>query len=397
MTSHRATPSIRVVRVIGRLNVGGSALHVVNLSADLDSNRFKQVLVCGTEKPSEGSMLDYASCRGIQPVVIPQIVTEFGLGLKDLKAFAKLYRLIRRERPHIVDTHTAKAGFLGRLAGRLAGVPIIIHTYHGHVLRGYYGPMKTWLLRRMEQALARLTDCIIAVSEQVKRDLVAYRVATPQKILVMPLGFELAPFLSCKDQQGQFRHELGVTENTPLVGIIGRICPIKNHRLFLDAAAQVAACEPRTHFAIVGDGALRADMEQYTRELNIDNRVIFTGWRRDLPRIYADLNVLVVSSDNEGTPVAVIEAMAAGCPVVATNVGGLPDLIADGQTGYLVLPGDPEALATAILRLLRDPDTASGMAQRGQGKARQYFAIERLINDVEKLYTQLLSENDNDS
>jgi glycosyltransferase involved in cell wall biosynthesis len=383
---------VKVIRIIARLNIGGPAIHVVNLNAGLDPTRFKSLLVSGTENPGEGSMLDYALSQGVQPIVIPEIVGEATFKPRDVKALAKLYRLIRQERPQIVHTHTAKAGSLGRLAARLAGVPIVVHTYHGHVLHGYYSPLKTWLLRRMEQALARLTDCIVAVSEQVKRDLVTYGVAPPEKITIIPLGFELEPFLSCETHRGELHREFGLSDDTRLVGIVGRIFPIKNHRLFLNAAAQVAAREPAARFVIVGDGVLRPEMERHARALAIADRVIFTGWRRDLPRIYADLDVLVVSSDNEGTPVSAIEAMASGCPVVATHVGGLPDLIAEGETGHLVPPRDPEALADAILRLLQNPDAAARMGQTARAVAKERFTLRRLLADTENLYQQLLAQ-----
>jgi glycosyltransferase involved in cell wall biosynthesis len=320
------------------------------------------------------------------------MVAEASLKPRDVKAMLDLYRLMRRERPHVVHTHTAKAGFLGRLAARLAGVPVVVHSFHGHILHGYYGPAKSWLLRRMEQALACASDRLIAVSEQVKRDLVAYGVAPPEKITVIPLGFDLDPFLQARAHRHEFRRELGLDGDVLLVGIVGRIFPIKNHRLFLDAAARVAAREPAARFVIVGDGVLRPEMERHARELGIADRVSFTGWRRDLPRIYADLDVLVVSSDNEGTPVSAIEAMATGCPVVGTRVGGLPDLIAEGETGYLVPPKDPEALAAGILRLLQNPPDARRIAARAQQSVRTRFSVERLVADMEMLYSELLSK-----
>jgi glycosyltransferase involved in cell wall biosynthesis len=176
------------------------------------------------------------------------------------------------------------------------------------------------------------------------------------------------------------------------VSIVGRIFPIKNHRLFLDAAALVAIQEPSVYFIIVGDGVLRREMEDHARELRIADRVIFTGWRHDLPRIYADTDLLVVSSNNEGTAVSAIEAMAAGRPVIATRVGGLPDLIAEGETGLLVPPGDPDGLATAVLRLLHDPETACRMGQSAKAMVQERFSVQRLIVDMENLYHQLLAQ-----
>jgi glycosyltransferase involved in cell wall biosynthesis len=383
--------AIKVVRVLSRLNIGGPAIHVITLTAGLDPARFDSLLVTGTENAGEGSMLDLAVSQGVRPVVIPEIVGEAQFRGRDVTALLALYRLIRARRPHIVHTHTAKAGFIGRLAARLAGVPIIVHTFHGHVLHGYYGAGKTRLLRRMEQMLAGLTDQIIAVSEQVKRDLIAYRVARADKIRVIPIGLDLRTFLDDSTPRGELRREIGLTNGAPLVGIVGRIFPIKNHRLFLDAAAAVAAEERTARFVVVGDGILRAAMEQHARAIGIADRVVFTGWRRDLARIYADLDVLVVSSNNEGTPVSAIEAMAAGRPVVATSVGGLPDLISDGKTGRLVPPRDVDALKAAVLELLRDRPHARAIGQTARAKVRKGFAAERLIADVHGLYTELLA------
>lgn len=385
---------IKILRVIGRLNVGGPAIHVVNLCAGLNPARFDQLLAVGSENPTEGSMLDYALAHGVKPHVIPEMVTAFSLTPRDVKALAKLYWLMRRERPHIVCTETAKAGFLGRLAGRLAGVPVIVHTFHGHVLHGYYGPVKNWLLRRMERSLACVTDRVVTVSEQVKRDLVRYGVAAEEKITVIPLGIDLEPFLNARDHKGEFRRELSLGNEAKLVGIVGRIFPIKNHRLFLQSAALVSAQVPSSRFVIVGDGVLRGDLEQQARELDIADRVFFTGWRRDLSGIYADLDVLAVSSDNEGTPVSAIEAMAAGCPVVATRVGGLPDLIDDGRTGRLVPARNVESFAAAIVDLLRHPQMARDLGQNAKEVVAERFAVARLVSDMDHFYTDMLEQKE---
>ena len=382
----------RVLRIIGRLNVGGPAIHVVNLAAGLYSDRYQSLLVAGSANEAEGSMLDFALSHQVKPIIIPEIVTDFRLTPRDGKALYKLYSLMRKERPHIVHTHTAKAGFLGRLAAQLAGVPIIVHTFHGHVLHGYYGARKNWLLRRLEQSLAGFTDRLVTVSEQVKNELVSYGIAQAEKIMVIPLGFDLEPFLNSRIQRGQFRREMGLADEMKLVGIVGRIFPIKNHSLFLESAARIATREPSARFVIVGDGVLRPMLEQQAHQLGIPNRVIFTGWRRDLPRIYADLNVLVVSSDNEGTPVSAIEAMASGCPVVATCVGGLPDLITHKETGFLVQPRDPEGLAASVLHLLQNPEVARNLADSAMVSAQQRFSVKRLISDMDQFYRQLLQQ-----
>ncbi|HUE71275.1 MAG TPA: glycosyltransferase [Pirellulaceae bacterium] len=385
---------IKVVRIIARLNVGGPSIHVTLLNARLNPARYHCTLVTGIENAAEGSMLDYARAQGVNPVVISEIVGEVSLRPRDVKAVLRLYALLRQERPDIVHTHTAKAGFVGRIAAWLAGAPLIVHTYHGHVLHGYYSPTKTRLLRVMERALGMLSDRIVAVSDEIKADLVRYGVAKADKISVIPLGFDLSPFLSSAVLRGKFRAELGCDETTRLVGIVGRIFPIKNHRLFLDGARRIIAREPDCRFVVVGDGALRRQTEEYASHLGIADRVIFTGWRRDLPRIYADLDALVVSSDNEGTPVAAIEAMAAAKPVVATRVGGLPDLIVDGKTGLLIPPRDPEALASSVLQVLQEKERARRIGLAAQLFVRERFAASRLVGDMDLMYQDLLSRRE---
>jgi glycosyltransferase involved in cell wall biosynthesis len=380
---------IKILHVIARLCVSGAVIHVADLSAGIDPSEFESQLVAGRENAGEGSMLDYALSQGVKPILVPEMVAEFSLKPQDLQALIKLYRLIREQKPHIVNTHTAKAGFLGRIAAYMARVPVIIHTYHGHVLHGYYGRVKNDVLRRMERALGHLTDCIIAVDPQVKRDLVGYRVAPPEKIVVIPYGLHLDPYLGCERHRGEFRRELRLPIEAKLVGIVGRVFPIKNHRLFLDAAALVVQQEPGARFVIVGDGVLRPEMEDRAHRMGIADKVIFTGWRQDLPRVYADLDLLAVTSNNEGTPFSAIEAMAAGCPVVATRVGGLPDLINEGQTGYLVPPGDAQAVAAGMRRLLQAPETARRMGQAARARVKECYTVQRLIRDTEQLYLNL--------
>ena len=392
MTDSIGDGRIKVLFIVSRMNIGGPAFHVMDLTTGLDNARFAPQLVTGLETAREGSLVEHARSLGVETVTISQMRGEASLRPRDVKGLAALWRLMRQERPHIVHTHAGKAGLLGRLAAYLAGVPIVVHTFHGHVLYGYFGPVKNWLLRRMESTLTRITDQIVAISDQISQDLQSYGVATPEKIALIPLGFDLEPFLSSAAHEGRFREELGLDPSTKLVGIVGRLVPIKNHRLFLDAAARVVAEVPASYFAVVGDGESRLEIESYARELGISDRVKFTGWRHDLPTVYADLDVLTLSSDNEGTPMSVIEGMASGCPIVATQVGGLVDLVADQETGYLVPPNEPEALASGILRVLRDPHAAGRMTRVARAQVAERFGRERLIADISKLYEAILTE-----
>ena len=381
---------IRILRVIARMNVGGPAIHVTALHARLNPQRFESMLVSGSENAGEGSMYDYAAARGVYPTIVPEMRGVATLAPRDGIALGRLVRIIRRFSPHIVDTHTAKAGSLGRVAARMCGVPAVVHTYHGHVLSGgYYGGLRTTLLREMERGLARLTDRLIAVSHEIKHELVELGIAPPEQIAVVPLGVELDTFLS-SGRRGELHAELGLSGDAPIVGIVGRIFPIKNHRRFLTAMASVATRRRDARFLIVGDGTLRLEMEALARQLGIESQTIFTGWRSDLARIYAAMSVLVVSSDNEGTPMSAIEAMAAGVPVVATKVGGLPDLVRDGVTGVLVPPSDVEGMAGAVVTLLDDPARRARMGSAARA-ASTAFSVDRLAADMDRFYTELLT------
>jgi len=381
------TPT-RIMRLIARMNVGGPALHLVELASGLDPTRYDQLLVTGVAGRDEGSMLELATSSGLQVKVLEELSNAFSLGGRDAVVLARLVRILREFRPHIVETHTAKAGLLGRIAALATRVPSVIHVFHGHVLHGYYGRLRSGALTLMERRLASISTQLLTVSERVKRDLVEHRVAAPEDIGVVPLGFDLAPFLEAEACKGQLRRELGVASDVPLVGIVGRMFPIKNHRLFLDAAAKLRS-DPAAQFVLVGDGDLRPAMEHHAARLGIGERTHFLGWRRDIPRICADLNVLVTSSDNEGTPVTIIEGMAAGCPIVATRVGGIPDLVRDGVSGVLTPPGDAGRLADAIGRVLADPGAAARMARLARQSATRRFSKDRLVADMDALYQDL--------
>jgi glycosyltransferase involved in cell wall biosynthesis len=301
-----------------------------------------------------------------------------------------LIRLMREYRPHIVHTHTAKAGTLGRVAARLARVPVVVHTYHGHVFHGYFSPAKTRFFLAVERWLARGTDRLLTVSENVRQELLNLGIGTSERLRVMPLGLDLDRFLSCEGSQGQLRAELGIDPQALLVGIVARLVPIKRHECFLQAAAEVAQKHSGCQFLVVGDGERRVELEHLVRRLALDGRVRFLGWRQDLERIYADLDLVVLTSANEGSPVSLIEAMAAGKPVVATRVGGVPDLVEDGVTGLLVPPEAPAALAEAIEALLTDSERRRAFGQAGRERVYPAFSAKRLVGDIDQLYTELI-------
>jgi len=366
---------IRVLRLIARLNIGGPALHVTHLARGLDPARYETLLVTGQIGADEGDMSDLAA--GLNWQVIPELGRAVS-PLDDIVTLLKLVGLIRQFRPQIVHTHTAKAGAVGRLAARLAGVPVVVHTFHGHTFNGYWGTMGSRLVITAEQVLGLFANRLIAVSERVRQDLIHYRIAAPEKILVIPLGLDLARFAA----------QPRVALPEPTIGIVGRLVPIKNQALFIALARQLIQDGFQGRFVVVGDGELRAELERASAELG--NRITFTGWRRDLPEVYAGLSVVVNTSLNEGTPVALIEAMAAGVPVVATAVGGVPDVVRPNQTGWLAPSKDTAALAAGVKAALHDEGQ---IARRAQAEVLERFSKERLIKDMESLYESLLSKS----
>jgi len=383
------TGPVRVMRIIARMNVGGPAIHVSLLAARLNDDHFRTTLVTGMIGADEGNMDYLAHELNIELVVVPSLQREILPG-PDFRALLHLIRLIRVERPHVVHTHTAKAGLVGRLAAWLCGVPVIVHTFHGHVLRGYFGTLKTRLFIWLERLGGLASDTILTISDGLREELQnTFRIAPAHKFRVLPLGLDLTPLTSLKEQRGALRRELGIADTQPLIGIVGRLVPIKNHALFLQAARLVADVNPRACFAIIGDGELRAVLQQQSAELDLTEQVRFTGWRKDLGNVYADLDLVVISSDNEGTPVSLIEAMAAGVPVIGTQVGGIPDLLAHGELGILVPPQDARSLGQAMLQALSQP--SGERAVRARRVVLAEYSVDRLAADIRALYIELLT------
>ena len=381
---------VRVLRVISRLNIGGPAVHTTLLTTRLDPTRYDSTLVTGTEEEGEGNYLE------LQGLSVPRLVRLPGLGreirgLAEITVLRKLMAVIRRVRPHVVHTHAAKAGALGRVAARLCRVPVVVHTYHGHVLRGYFSPLKTSVFLRIERMLAHATDELVAVSPRVREELLHMGIGHPARFSVVPLGLDLDTFVMADRLRGSLRAELGLGARVPLVGIVARLAPIKAHEVFLAAAREVLAEVPGTVFLLVGDGPRRAGLERLAGEMGLGPNARFLGWRGDLPRVYADLDVVALSSRNEGSPVALIEAMAAGRPVAATRVGGVPDVVVDGENGRLVPPDEPVALARAVVDLLSAPDQRTRLGAAGRASVVARYGAQRLVDDIDTLYQRLLA------
>jgi glycosyltransferase involved in cell wall biosynthesis len=378
---------IKVLRIIDRLNVGGPAIHAVLTTQGLDPARFTTLLVTGSIEPGEADMSYLLAEHDVTPALIPSLGRELR-PLRDLSTAWKLYQLMRRERPDIVHTHKAKAGAIGRVCALLAGVPVRVHTFHGHVFSGYFGKWKTRAFLAIERTLARTTTRLVALSDGLVDELATrYRIAPADRFTVVPLGFDLSPFAAVEQHRGQLRAQLGVGADVRLVGIVGRMVPVKDHATFVAAAAALAARRPDVHFVFVGGGELLAEVTAAIERHGLTTRTHLIGWSQELPRIYADLDALALSSVNEGTPVALIEAMASGVPVAATAVGGVPDLLQHGARGELAPPRSPAALADAIERALSPASRAR--AGRIRAAVLDEFSVARLCADLGRLYEEL--------
>ena len=386
---------IKIVRVIARLNMGGPALHVAYLTEGLRKLGYDTTLVAGSLARGEDSMAFVADARGVETVQIDELGREIS-PLRDLMATIRLARLIRKERPQILHTHTAKAGTVGRVAALLAGSrrpPIVVHTFHGHVLRGYFGPLRSLFFRLLERWLATRTTALIAVSPQVRDDLVALGVAQQDRFVVIRLGIELDERI-VPEQNGrdESRRYLGIPGDRFAVGWIGRMTAVKRTDDVLVAFKRLRESGVDAVLCMVGDGPDRAGLEQRAHDLGIARETLFLGYQEKVAQFYAAFDALVLPSGNEGTPVSVIEALAAERPVVATRVGGVPDVVRDGEDGFLVEAGATDDLAERLSRLARDPELRARMGKHGRDRVLPRYAVERLIADVDELYRSLLSE-----
>lgn len=406
----------KVIRIIARLNVGGPAKHVVWLTAGLLEAGFNTVLVAGSVPEGEEDMGYFAAESSVTPLYIPEMSRE--ISFKDAITTWKLFKLFLQERPDIVHTHTAKAGTVGRTAGFLyrwltLGVLIgkprackFVHTYHGHVFHSYYSPRRTRLFLAIERMLARMvTDRLIVISKQQSVEIgEKFRVGRRGQIKVIPLGLDLGVFADHASRRAKFRHELCIPDHTILIGIVGRLTEIKNHQMFLNVVARLKEIDPacrrqgEVRFIVIGDGALRRSLEDLKQALGLDQDVIFVGGRKDPEYFYPALDVVALTSLNEGTPLTLIEAMANARPVVATSVGGVVDLLGDVvedgpyqvcRRGMAVPPGDEEAFVAALSRIIRDRSLRQELGERGLEFVEVNYSKERLIEDIKGLYAEL--------
>lgn len=389
---------VRVARIVGRLNIGGPAVQAITLSRRLDDHGFRTDLIRGSEEPLEGSMDDLAEEMGVTPIRVRAMRRE--VGWRDVPALIALWHMLREIRPSIVHTEAAKAGTLGRAAALLLGRhrrPVIAHTFHGHSLEGYFSPRRAAVFLAIERFLARRTDLLIAVSDEVADDLARLGVASRSRIRVVPLGIDFAHFeMDCPErvrQRRQLHEKWAIPDGRTVVTLIARLVPIKRVDRFLRIARLLAARRADVHFVIVGDGELGDDLRSSQAAKELAGRLTWAGFVRDVPGVCSASDVIVLTSDNEGTPVSLIEAQAAALPVVGTAVGGMASVVLHGRTGYLVKADDDDAFADAIESALQD---GSALGAAGREHAHANFSQEVLLQRMAALYDELLSRRSTD-
>ena len=352
-------------------------MHVVHLAEALDPTRFRTRLITGRITEDEGDMTYYARERGVEVTEITDM-SRLLSPLKDLRAFLTLLRLFRRERPTIVHTHTAKAGTVGRLAAYMARVPVIVHTFHGHVLGGrYFSRRKTRFFLWVERQLAKRTDTLVVLTHDQAREMsVGLAVAPPGRFAVIPLGLDLQPFAEVDRAaaRNRLRAELGIDEDRPVVGIVGRMVPVKNHELLFDAMVLLSQrMDPAPHLIVVGSGEREHALRSYVSDKGLEDVVHWLGWRKDLPQVFPAFDVTALTSFDEGTPVSLIESLASGTPVVAVAVGGVPEILDWGELGCLVHSAWDDEVAAGLDSVLASPPSPEDRRAGAEAGSRAIF------------------------
>ncbi len=393
----------RVLRILNRLIIGGPSKNAVYLTRYMQPD-FDTVLVIGGKEDHEQDADFLANANNIQPRCIPQMKRPISLR-DDWAAYNKLKKLIKEFKPDIVHTHAAKSGALGRLAAKHSNVPVIVHTFHGHIFHSYFNSLKTNFFIRTERYLGGLSDAIIAISDVQKKELSGdFKIAAPEKFKVIPLGLDLDSFTIDKDEKrNKFRSEFGLDDETVAIGIIGRLVPVKNHSLFITALKYVINnSSVRIKAFIIGDGESRALIEKLATALDIKfsqhtdkghlHPLVFTSWRTDVDTICAGLDIIALTSLNEGTPVSLIEAQAAGKPIVSTRVGGIADVVLENKTALLSDITDEKAYCNNLLQLVNDISMRQRFSNAGQQYVLNKFGYQRLVADMSSLYSELLDK-----
>lgn len=394
-SSKSAVRKIRVLRIINRFNIGGPTYNATFLTAFLD-DRFETLLVGGMPDAGEADSLYILEQYGVKPLLMPEMVRIPNV-YSDRKAYLKLKELMMEFKPDIVHTHASKAGALGRQAAFACSIPVVIHTFHGHVFHSYFGKLKTLLYKNVERRLAKRTDAIIAISDGQKRELcIHHRIAPEEKFRVINLGFDLSSFYEKRLRlREEVRADYKLNETDVAIAIIGRLAPIKNHDFFFETVrAALQRVNRNVRVFIVGDGVERERLEKIASEINTiyPNTIVFTSWIKDIGRFNAAMDIICLTSKNEGTPVSLIEAQAANIPVITTNVGGVKDVVLEGETGHIIENGDLQGYTNCLVELINDEKKRMKMSQNGWNFVKEKFHYDALVKKTEALYIDLLKK-----
>jgi glycosyltransferase involved in cell wall biosynthesis len=391
-----AKRKIKILRIINRFNIGGPTYNATFLTRFM-SDEFETVLIGGLPEEGEADSLHILNEYGVKPILIPELKRNPNF-FSDRKALKKIKTIIEEFKPDIVHTHAAKAGALGRKAAFDCKVPVVVHTFHGHVFHSYFGKFKTEVFRRIEKRLASKSSGIIAISAQQRNELSEkYAIANKNKIEVIPLGFDLNPFqVDLEIKRQKTRENFNLTDDQIAIAIIGRLAPIKNHMLFLDSIEIVnQQATKKPVFFIVGDGETRNEIELQIKKIKTNQTIDIrlTSWIHDIKTFNAGMDIICLTSNNEGTPVSLIEAQACNIPVISTDVGGVKDIINENETGFVVPKNNPEKFAEKLLELIEDEKKREKMSQNGWSFVKDNFHYQRLVRDMENYYHNLLINN----
>ncbi|MFN0188852.1 MAG: glycosyltransferase [Bacteroidia bacterium] len=391
----------KVLQIVNRLNLGGITYNAATITAHLRPE-YETLLVSGMKDDSEESSEFMVHKLGLEPMYLPDMHREINLR-SDYKAYKHLLKIIREFKPDVVHTHAAKAGLIGRLAAKRAGVKVIIHTFHGHVFHSYFGKFKTTFFINLERGLAWLSSAIIAISENQKKELCeVYKISSCKKVHLIELGYDLVPFQENQEiKRAKFREQYSIQNHQVAIGIIGRLVPIKNLRLFIQAFSfSYQKFGNKTKAFIIGDGEQMAELQEFCKSLdlsistpdkiNSDAPLVFTSWIHEIDIAMNGIDILAISSLNEGTPASLLEAQAAGKPIVATNVGGISNIVLQNETALLVETGDTIAFSNALDQLISDKSLRSKMSSKGPSYVLTRFHEKRLCKDISELYAKLL-------
>ena len=393
----------KVLRIINRFNLGGPTYNVAYLSKYI-SPEFETLLVGGAKDESEESSDFIVENLGLKPIIVEEMMREINFK-NDYAAYNKIKKIIQEFKPDIVHTHASKAGTLGRLAAVACNVPIIVHTFHGHVFHSYFGKLKTTFYKNIERYLAKKSTAIIAISEKQKQELVEiHKICNAQKVHIIPLGFDLSKFQENQEEKRKnFRSKYNLEDDEIAISIIGRLVPVKNHTLFLEGLKIVSEkTSKKIRAFIIGDGESRMEIEAKAKALNIPfidgtktkekALLTFTSWIKEIDIALAGSDIITLTSFNEGTPVSLIEAQAANKPIVTTNVGGIENVVIPNETALLCPNNDLSEFSNQLLKIVENADLRSKMAQKGWMHVREKFHYTRLVSDMENLYIQLLKK-----